>query len=75
MKIRSTLDVILLLLSCLGAVMGIALVSVAALHGTRFDTMDGGSGRLHGSGWIVAIPVVLGALAFILLILRSRTRS
>ena len=39
MKIRSNFDVILLLLACLGAVAAIALVIVAALHGTRLDTM------------------------------------
>jgi hypothetical protein len=74
MKIRSNIDVILLLLSSLGAVAAIALASVAGLHGTRLDTMESGSGRLHGSGWIVAIPVVVGALAILLLFARSRRR-
>lgn len=74
MKIRSNLDVILLLLACLGGVAAIALVSVAGLHGTRLDTMESGGGPLHGSGWIVAIPVVVGALAFLLLVRRHRRR-
>jgi len=74
MKIRSNVDVILLLLACVGAAAAIALVGVAALHGTRLDTMESGAGRLHGSGWIVAIPVVVGALAILLLIARSRRR-
>jgi hypothetical protein len=75
MKIRSNLDVILLLLACLGGVAAIALVSVAGLHDTRLDTMGSGRGPLHGSGWMVAIPVVLGALAVLLLIARGRRRS
>lgn len=72
MKIRSNFDVILLLLTCVGAAAAIALVGVAALHGTRLDMTVSGVGPLHGSGWIVAIPVVVGALAILLLITRSR---
>lgn len=45
---------------------------VAALHGTRLDTMASGAGPLHGSGWIVAIPVVVGALAVLLLLARRK---
>lgn len=75
MKVRSNLDVILLLFACLGGVAVIALVIVAALHGTRLDTMESGSDRLHGSGRIVVVPVVVGALAFTLLVVRSRRGS
>lgn len=72
MKIRSGFDVILLLLACVGAAAAIALIGVAGLHGTRLDAMEGGAGPLHGSGWIVAIPLVIGALAVLLLIARGR---
>lgn len=71
MKIRSTLDVILLLLACLGAVTGIALVSVAALHGTRLDMVRSG-GPLHGSGKFLAIPVVIGVASALFLAWRGR---
>jgi hypothetical protein len=74
MKVRSYVDVILLMLACLGAVAAIALASVAGLHGTRLDTMESGTGPVHGFGWIVAIPVGVGALAFLLLIGRNRRR-
>ena len=72
MKIRSGFDVILLLLACVGAAAAIALIGVAGLHETRLDTMKGGAGPLHGSGWIVAIPLVIGALAVLILVVRSR---
>jgi uncharacterized membrane protein YidH (DUF202 family) len=74
LKIRSNFDAILLLLACVGAAAAIALVGVGVLHGTRLDTMVSGGGPLHGSGWIVAIPVVVGAVAILLLIARSRRR-
>ena len=72
MKIRSNFDVSLLLLACLGAGAAIALVIVAALHGTRLDTMESGSDPLHGSAWFVLVPVVVGAFAALLLFARSR---
>lgn len=74
MKIRSTFDVILLLLACVGGAAMITLAGVTALHGTRLDVMEGGIGPFHGSGWIVGIPVVVGALAVLLLFARSRRR-
>ena len=72
MKIRSGFDVILLLLACVGAAATIALAGVAGLHGTRLDVMRSEGGALHGSGWIVAIPVAIGLLAVLLLVARSR---
>ena len=75
MRIRSGFDVILLLLACVGAAAAIALAGVAGLHGTRLDTMKSGAGPLHGSGWIVAIPVGIGVLAVLLLIARSRRNT
>jgi uncharacterized membrane protein len=74
-KIRSNFDVLLLLLACTGAIAAIALISVAGLHGTRFDTIVSGSGALHGAELIVVIPVVVVVGAFLLLLARSRRGS
>ncbi len=56
----------------LGAAAALVLVGVALLHRTPLDTISGGRGPFHGQGTALAIPVVLGALASMLLIGRRK---
>lgn len=75
MRAWKAYDVVLIVAAVLGATAAVVLVGVTLLHGTRLDALTSGQGPFHGFGWILAIPVVIGMLAGLLLISRRRGRS
>lgn len=75
MKLRSPFEILLVLFACLGATVAIVLLGVAFLHGTALDTVRSGKGPFHGFGWILGIPVGIGAIAFLLLLARRAKGS